>query len=342
MRKFSPIGIIIAALIITINQLTPHALRFISPLSTQGVSALGQARVKLERGENTYSLKNPTSSFITASYAGAPYDNASSYAVIDYESGEVLAEKDLSHKVPIASLTKILTAITALDLTSPDEEFTATERAAKVIPTKIAVIPGEKFTLRELLNASLLTSANDATEVIRDGVDSKYGADIFVKSMNIKAKFIGLKNSHFENPQGFDDQNHYSTAEDLAVLSHYALTYYPVIADIVKKNEQYIPETKNHRRFVLYNWNGLVGVYPNVYGMKIGNTDDAGMTTIVVSERQGKKILAVVLGAPGVLERDLWASHLLDLGFEKSAGLSAIGITPSQLRAKYATWVPWN
>ena len=84
-----------------------------------------------------------------------------------------------------------------------------------------------------------------------------------------------------------------------------------------------------------------MGVYPGVKGIKIGNTDKASYTTIVLSKREGKRILAVVLGAPGVKERDLWASQLLDLGFEK-LGISAVNITEAQLEAKYSSWKYWN
>lgn len=318
---------------------------FISPLSDKRVSILSVVRIKLEQKLNTYSLKNnlkKESSFFNQTYAAAPYDGASAYAMIDFEKGEVLAEKSLSQRLPIASLTKIMTAVTALDLASPDEIITIKTDPARIEPTKLVLESGEKLKLEQLLNATLLTSANDAARAIQDGIDVKYGAPVFIEAMNIKAKYIGLKNTHFTNPQGFDNRKNYSTVEDLAILSHYALTKYPLIAEIVKKDQEYIEETGYHKRYVLYNWNGLVGVYPNVFGVKIGNTDDAGTTIVAGSERGGKKLLVVLLGAPGVLERDLWTSQLFDLGFEKTLGLFPMVITEYQLREKYATWVTWN
>lgn len=90
---------------------------------------------------------------------------------------------------------------------------------------------------------------------------------------------------------------------------------------------------------ILYNWNGLVGVYPHIIGVKIGNTGKAGKTTIVLSERENKKLLVVALGAPGIIERDLWASQLLDAGYHDILGLPAIDITEYDLRQKYATWM---
>ena len=102
------------------------------------------------------------------------------------------------------------------------------------------------------------------------------------------------------------------------------------------------PKDQNHKQFDLYNWNGLLGVYPGIFGVKIGYTENAQKTTIVASQRDGKKVLVVLLGAPGVLQRDLWASQLLDQGFEKLANLSSINITEEELREKYSTWKYWN
>lgn len=318
-------------------QMFGNGLPIVSPLSDSKISALSQATIKLEQKENVYALKKQTN-FLPQASAASPYDNASAYALIDYDTGDVIAEKSLSTRIPVASLTKIITAITALDLMSPDDLITITENSARAIPTKIVLIPGEKLTLRELLNASLLTSANDATQAIADGINTKYGDNIFVKAMNIKTHYIGLKNSHFANPQGFDNPKNYSTAEDLAILTHYALTHYPLIDEIVRKESEFLQANNYHREYKLLNWNGLIGVYPGVYGMKIGNTGDAGTTMVATAEREGKKVMAVVLGASDILERDLWASQLLDMAFQQTADLYPIGVTEYDLRWKYSTW----
>jgi D-alanyl-D-alanine carboxypeptidase (penicillin-binding protein 5/6) len=338
------LGITIAVFILGIFNVVSKPMEFVSPISDSRVSILSQVRAKVEQKLNTYKLKKDLNMLpsINEVSASSTYDEASAYAVVDFDSGEVVAEKSLSQNLSIASLTKIMTAVTALDLISPDETITVTANASQAIPTKIVLDPGEKLTVQELLHAVLLTSANDAAQALSDGIDAKYNEEVFIDAMNMKARYIGLKNSRFANPQGFDDKENYSTVEDLAVLSHYALTHYPLISEIVKKEVEYLPATVSHKRYVLYNWNGLIGVYPDVYGVKIGNTDDAGMTTVVVSEREGKKLLTVVLGAPGVLERDLWASQLLDLGYEKTMNLPSLYITEDELLAKYATWTPWN
>lgn len=160
--------------------------------------------------------------------------------------------------------------------------------------------------------------------------------------MNEKATFLGLTNTHFTNPQGFDAKDNYSSAEDLAILSHYALTNYPLIAQIAQKEYVYIAKNSFHKQFDLYNWNGLLGVYPQIKGLKIGNTERAGKTIIAVSNREGKQIIVVLLGAPGILERDLWTSELFDAGYTKLTHLPKVNIKEENLQAKYNTWEYWN
>src|SRR5258706_13802462 len=154
------------------------------------------------------------------------------------------------------------------------------------------------MTLAELLHAMLMTSANDAAQVIQDGINTKYHENVFTRAMNEKALFLGLKDSRFDNPQGFDSINNFSSAHDLALLAHYALTNYPLIGKIVQKDYTQLPANQYHKLFDLYNWNGLLDVYPNVYGVKIGNTGRAGTTMVVGSQRAGKDIVVILLGAP--------------------------------------------
>lgn len=296
---------------------------------------------KLQLHSNNFTVKRPQR-IIPQAHAASAADEASAYGVIDFATGDVLLEKNLDKRVSIASLTKIMTAVVVLDLAHPSEKFAVTKSAARQIPTKIGVVPGEKFSVEELLNAALLTSANDAVEVIKDGIDAKYEKGLFIKAMNEKARIIGLTNTSFENPQGFDGVNHYSTVEDLTLLTHYALTNYPLIAEIAEKDYEFLPETLDHKQYDLYNWNGLIGVYPGASGVKIGNTDDAGKTTVVTAKRDGHEIIAVVLGAPGIKERDMWAAELLNEGFATGHGLERVEITEEQLQEKYDSWQFWN
>lgn len=315
--------------------------KLISPLSGHKESTLSQLMPRLSQKKNTYHLSS-SNGFIGQASADTTDVNAKAYSVIDFSNGQIIDSMNGDERIPIASLTKIMTAVVALDIMSPDEKITISQTAADQIPTKIGVVPGQQMALKELLEGGLMTSANDAIEAIRDGIDAKYGDKVFVDAMNAKARLIGLKNSHFTNPQGFDNPEHYSSANDLAVLSHYALTNYPLIAQIVKQDYVQLPATHTHKQFDLYNWNGLLDVYPNVSGVKIGNTDKALTTTVVTSERGGRTLLVVLLGAPTIIDRDMGAAQLLDLGYEKTLGLTPVGVTEAQLHAKYATWQYWQ
>lgn len=328
-------------LVVSLQYLGVKVPKLLSPVSTK-VDVFDQVAPKLAQNPTIFSLSK-SSSFIPEAHAAfvsdtTTYDNASAYVLIDYDTGDVIAEKNMSKQIPIASLTKIMTAVVSLDLASPSDTFTVSNSAPKVIPTIIAVAPYERLTLEELLNAVLLTSANDAAEVVRQNIDEAFGEKVFIRAMNEKARILGLKNTNFSNPQGYDSRKNYSSAEDVAMLTRYALTNYPLITRIVQKDMEILPANDFHKEYKLYNWNGLLDVYPGVFGVKIGTTGAAGRTTVVGAEREGKKMLTVVLGAPGIIERDTWAAELLDYGFAQIAGLEPIAVTEDQLREKYLTW----
>lgn len=337
-KKFYVLGIGILSFILFFGAIQTYHIYISSPLPAK-IDRFYLLKPKLKKYFNTYSLKKQQT-LISVSYASdtGDYTNAPAYIVVDFDSGEVLAEKNISKKFYIASLTKIMSAIITLDLAQPDEVFTVSSQATHIEPTIIAVSAGEKLTVHELLEATLMTSANDAAAVIQEGIDKKYHGSVFIKAMNEKARFIGLTHTHFENPEGFDSPSHYSSVEDLAILTHYALQNYPEIADIVKKSYDVLPESFMHKEFKLNNWNGLLGVYPGVIGMKIGNTNLAGKTMIVVSNRNGKNILVVLLGSQDIISRDLWTAELLDYAYEKTMSLPPINVTEYDLRVKYQSW----
>lgn len=310
--------------------------QFESPFAreSQVVEASDAIIPKLQQKENTISL--------TKKLGTSPIEiTANAYIVVDMDTHDILAEKNSETSTAVASLTKILTAVVALDLADVSDEFTVSEHAAEIIPTKIGVVPGEKMSLFELLQAMMLTSANDATEVIKEGINTKYHGDIFVDAMNEKAKFIGMKNSHFVNPQGFDDKDHYSSAYDLALLSLYAMQNYPEIKDIAQLEYAFLSGNEKHKQFDLYNWNGLIGVYPNTFGLKTGMTERAGNTTVVMAQREGKKVLAVLLGATSITERDLQAAALLNAGFS-TASMTPFAVNEAMLSERYGRWEFWN
>lgn len=338
------LGFVGVLIIMTLTSIGIRPASFIKTLireEQKQESPIEKVNKKLNLIKNDFKLYGKARIFPQV-YAEFGFNNARAYAAADFETGEVLMQNGLNEQLPIASLTKIMTAVTALDLAKEQDQFVISENAASQIPTKIGVVSGQKMKLSELLHALLLTSANDAAEVIEEGVNNIYGENIFIEAMNLKAKALGLQDSNFQNPQGFDSKKNFSTVHDLIVLTHYALLNYPLINEIVKKDYEFLAADQNHKQFDLYNWNGLVGVYPDVRGVKIGNTSRAGRTTVVVSEREGKEIIAVILGAPGVVERDLWAAQLLDASYLEAFGLDPVGVTEEDLMAKYGTWRYWN
>lgn len=320
-----------------------HPIDIVRPYFTRPQVSTVQKTIdtRLNQIKNNFKVKKPVH-MVAQAHADSELSQAAAYGGVDFESGEVLVSNNIDKRLPIASVTKVMSAIVTLDLANPDEQVTITRKASRAIPTKIGVVTGEQMTFKELLTASLLTSANDATQALADGIDAKYGKGTFVAAMNEKAHVIGLKNSSFANPQGFDNPENYSTVEDLAILTHYALVNYPIIGEIVAKDYDFLPENSTHKQFDLYNWNGLLDVYPDTIGMKIGNTGDAGYTTVVVSSRGGNKIISVVLGAPVIAERDLWASQVLDESYEKGYSLEPINVTREMLSEKYSTWKYFN
>lgn len=329
---------LISLFLVFLMVILPHLTvkqSWVNPLPKAQRNILQEIEPKLKLKPHNFNLQKQ---LIPPVSAGSDFENASAYAVVDFDTGEILASKNLSEKMPMASLTKVMTAVVSLDLAEPEEEFTVSQKAASTPPTKVMLKPGEKYSFKNLLSFLLITSANDSAEVIKEGIDQKYGQDIFIQAMNRKGQIIGLKNTNFTNPQGFDSQNHYSSVEDLSLLSHYAMKNYPLITQIVGQPHEDLTGGFYDLRFYLNNWNGLLGLYPGVSGIKIGNTGKAGNCTIVLAEREGKKVLVTLLGAPGVLERDMWTSELLDLGFSKLTNLPPVNITEDQLREKYASW----
>ncbi len=329
-----------AFIVVSLSYLGVKIPKVVTPVQSQA-PAKDSITPKLEKKPNTIKLNHQASLDMTQS-PSYEFNSASSYIVVDGDTDRVIAEKNAQSSYRIASITKVMSAIVTLDLLDPTTQVSIDERASSVEPTTIGVVAGQHMSVSELLHAMLITSANDAAESLRDEVDKQYGNGTFIQAMNKKAGLLGLTQSHFSNPQGYDNRNNYSSSADVATLSLYALRNYPLIGEIVRQEYQFIPATSQHKQFDLYNWNGLLGVYPHVIGMKIGNTNQAGTTTVVASKRNNKTILVVVLGAPGVLERDLWAAHLLDIGFAKTQSLPAVAVNPDQLQEKYHSWKYFN
>lgn len=263
---------------------------------------------------------------------------APSYIVVD-KDGKVVYSKDADTQRATASLTKLMTAMVVLDLASLDESFEVQKESVGLEPTTLMVDAGEKIPVADLLEAMLITSANDAADVAARGIAKKLGGspEVFVMLMNEKARSMGLSKTSFANPTGYDDPKQVSSVRELAQIAHYATTYYPDIARIVKIREATIEETPEHKYYELPNWNSLLGVYPGVNGVKIGFTDEAGYVMITTAERGSESFTVVLLGAPDRRARDLSSVDLLNSAFSQK-GIKPFRVGVWMLQNREAEW----
>lgn len=220
-----------------------------------------------------------------------PAISASSALVKDLTSNLVLYSKDPNKKVPIASTTKIMTALVAVEYFKPNDslEVKGSGNFGSIMGLKV----GEKFSFRSLLYGMLLNSGNDAAFTIAENYPG--GTDEFVNQMNKKADDMGLINTHFDNPAGFDSSYHYSSASDLARISEIAHSN-PQIARVVATKETTVASLDKGIVHALKNLNQLLSI-PGVVGIKTGTTPAAKENLVGLIERDGQKLLTVVLGS---------------------------------------------
>jgi len=210
----------------------------------------------------------------------------------------------------MASLTKIMTAVVALEHSSLSDVVTVPRQAAIVGQSSAGLVAGEKLTMFELIEALLVKSGNDAAVTIAEHIGGSQPG--FVAMMNRKASDLGLTNTHYANPHGLDASGHYTTADDLAVLTRYAMTK-PAFRDVVRRSSVTIGTGK--RRTKLQSTDELLGIYAGAMGVKTGNTNGAGYSVVSAAERGGVTLFAVVMGTKSDRERFIDAKALLDWGF---------------------------
>ena len=229
--------------------------------------------------------------------------------VVDLTAGQILYQQAQATRYPVASLTKMMTAMVAADLAPMDTVITVPDAATQVEPNHMGISTGEKLTLRELLDGMLLDSGNDAAEAIAMGIVDR---GHFIDFMNQKAAALHLRTTHFTNPSGLDDADHYSSAYDLAVVGATLLTDYPDLRAIVGSKQVSIYATPQHKAFNPINIDRLLSTYPGAIGIKPGYTGAAGYCLAAAATRNGRTILVVVLGST---QHFTDAATLLDFGF---------------------------
>ncbi|MGF9962990.1 MULTISPECIES: D-alanyl-D-alanine carboxypeptidase family protein [Bacillus] len=245
-------------------------------------------------------------------------EQASSAIVIEQDTGKVLFEKSPNEKLPPASMTKIMTMLLIMEQIEKgklklQDKVRTSEHAASMGGSQIFLEPGEEMTVNEMLKGIAIASGNDASVAVAEHIaGSEEG---FVDMMNKKAKDLGLKNTHFQNPTGLPAKNHYSTAYDMAVMAK-ELMKYPLIRKYTGKYEDYLREDTD-KKFWLVNTNKLVRFYPGVDGVKTGFTTEAKYCLTASAERNGMRVISVIMGSPTSKERNAEVTKLLDYAFSQ-------------------------
>jgi D-alanyl-D-alanine carboxypeptidase (penicillin-binding protein 5/6) len=251
-----------------------------------------------------------------AATAAAPpptLTGASSAIVIDARTGETMWSQDPGERHPIASTTKLMTALLTLEQAKPRQVFTAPEYDAGPAESKIDLQTGERMTVSDLTKALLLESANDAAVALATGISGS--TEAFVEQMNARAGELGLKDTSFANPVGLDDPDNYSTARDLAALAD-TLMAKPRFAHVVNMPQATL-ESGSHVR-VVENRNDLVGEYDWVDGVKTGHTNSAGNLLVGAAHgSNGARVISVVMGEPSEAARDAETLELLTWGVKQ-------------------------
>ncbi len=245
--------------------------------------------------------------------------SARSSALYEPLSGDFVYEKNMNERLSMASTTKIMTALLAIELCDPDEPVEIPEEATGIEGSSIYLKTGDRVTVRDLIYSVLLQSANDAATALA----VKIGGDVrgFADMMNARAEAIGLCDTHYDNPHGLDSEEHYTTAHDLALLAAEAL-----------KNESFARVCSTYKYSftisdsprTVVNHNKLLKRYKGAIGVKTGYTDKSGRCLVSAAERDGLTLIAVTLDAPND-----WNDHtrMLDFGFSRYMAVRLTDLT---------------
>ena len=258
--------------------------------------------------------------------------------LIDEDSGTVLYEKNADERRPVASITKVMTLLLTFEALQAGkialgDIVPVSEHAYHMGGSQIWLEPGEQLTLQEMLKAICISSANDAAVAVAEFVAGSEPA--FVDAMNARAAALGMTATHFANACGLDEEGHLSSARDVAVMSREMLLHHPEVREYCTV----WMDTLRGGRTQLVNTNKLLKSYPGITGLKTGTTGKAGVCITASAERDGLRLIAVVLGASSGKERFEAAKTLLDYGFAHydSAEVTLPDDAPEELPVKRGT-----
>lgn len=246
---------------------------------------------------------------VCVSYGADLSISAQSAVLICAESGEILFERNADKQLSMASTTKIMTSLLALEAGTPNREIVVTKEMVSVEGTSMGLAAGDSVSLIELVYGMLLQSGNDAANTVAYVIGGS--PEGFADMMNARADEIGMKNTNFVTASGLDDDEHYSTAHDMALLAAECLKNPEFVAICSQKTAKLTYGNPPYAR-TLTNHNRLLWSYPDSIGIKTGFTKKSGRCLVSAARRGGITLVAVTLNAP-----DDWADHkeLLDYGF---------------------------
>lgn len=242
-----------------------------------------------------------------------PAVTAATWILFDDSTGTVLGSQLPDEERAIASTTKIMTALVALESGDPKAMVTISQNAADTGEREIDLVAGEELPLDALIKAALIHSANDAATAIAEHVGGSVTG--FVEMMNQRAAELGLTETHFVNPHGLDDPDHYSSARDLLEMARAAMEY-PLFADIVRSRILVFPDAPDGTPRAGVATNLMLHDYEGMGGVKTGFTFQAKLTMVATAEREGRRLYAVVLGSDGSRAHFSDVRALFDWGFE--------------------------
>ena len=260
--------------------------------------------------------------FTGAARAAVPNPEARAFYVVNAANGDVLASRSAHASVPIASITKLMTVLVALDHLDVNDVVTVSGAAAQIGESRIPLHRGQRISVHDLLAGALIQSANNAADALASAAS---GGDVprFVTWMNARARKLGLHDTHFSRPDGLDAPGHVSSAHDVAVLAQIAM-HSSVVRDLVRERSESI----EGGTFVVHTWNDLLGVFPGLIGVKTGHTADAGWCEVAAARRHGFTIYAVILGSPNRAQRNVDLNRLLAWGVSQYRTLTLVARGP--------------
>lgn len=212
--------------------------------------------------------------------------------ILDPVSGKVLFNKAAKKQHPMASLTKIMTAVVVMEHKKLTDTIVVSPKAANIGENAMGISEGETYTVEELLYGLVMMSGNDAAYALAEGTAGD--SDTFVSWMNMKAVELGLHATQFADPSGLDDTN-ISSPEDLAKLTRYAYKF-PIFREVAKTLDKELV-SESHNYLYLDNQTNLLRTYPGVFGVKTGYTEVAGLCLVTYAKNDGVELVGVVLGS---------------------------------------------